>query len=74
MVGARGAWEHTLEAKERLMHLREHGPTERAFTFKQFFEAPVDGQNKAQQMWLVKTSVTPRSSIGSQYSFNQTTW
>lgn len=26
------------EAKERLMHLREHGPTDYAFTFKQFFD------------------------------------
>lgn len=30
-----------LEAKERLFHLREHGPTEHAFTFKKYFEAPV---------------------------------
>jgi Domain of unknown function (DUF3291) len=28
------------EAKERLEHLRRHGPTERAFTFKQRFPAP----------------------------------
>lgn len=29
------------EAKERLMHLRENGPTAHAFTFKQFFETPI---------------------------------
>ena len=28
------------EAEERLDHLREHGPTERAFTFKARFPAP----------------------------------
>jgi hypothetical protein len=28
------------EAEERLTHLREHGPTERAFTFKQRFAPP----------------------------------
>ena len=29
------------EAKERLLHLREHGPTEHAFTFKKYFPEPV---------------------------------
>lgn len=29
------------EAKARLMHLREHGPTEHAFTFKRYFAPPV---------------------------------
>lgn len=28
------------EAKERLQHLRQHGPTARAFTFRQAFPAP----------------------------------
>jgi hypothetical protein len=29
------------EAEERLVSLREHGPTERAFTFKQRFPPPL---------------------------------
>jgi hypothetical protein len=30
------------EAEQRLDHLREHGPTERAFTFKKRFPSPAD--------------------------------
>jgi Domain of unknown function (DUF3291) len=36
------------EAKERLEHLRRHGPTERAFTFKQRFAAPGEPAGAAQ--------------------------
>ena len=41
MVGARAATCPTVEeAKERLEHLREHGPTPVAFTFKARFPSP----------------------------------
>lgn len=36
------------EAKERLEHLRRHGPTERAFTFKQRFPAPGEPESAAE--------------------------
>jgi len=32
------------EAKERLLYLREHGPTQHAFAFKKHFEPPVSAQ------------------------------
>ena len=35
------------EAEERLTHLREHGPTEHAFTFKQRFAPPDPAEREA---------------------------
>jgi hypothetical protein len=35
------------EAEERLTHLREHGPTEHAFTFKKRFAAPDAAEREA---------------------------
>ena len=36
------------EAKERLAHLREHGPTAHAFTFRQPFPAPSSARSHSQ--------------------------
>jgi len=36
----RGQYPTVLDAVERLEHLRQHGPSERAFTFRQAFAAP----------------------------------
>jgi hypothetical protein len=41
------------EAKERLYHLREHGPSPAAFTFKRHFPPEADGRSaEADDRWL----------------------
>ena len=38
------------EAEERLTHLREHGPTEHAFTFKKRFAPPDAAEREAEAL------------------------
>lgn len=47
-----GAQPDLREARERLAHLRSHGPSEHAFTFRKAFPAPDGGPDPARDQRL----------------------